>query len=225
MWRRSPNLASFPCGGSSAMVKGVNVSDAASYLNAAHPHPPLSANLLLSFTMKSMSCRLAGTVVPGNASCFFGFQWIFAILAPSGKGLPFPGIPGWEGFVISGLGRITPISFSFRLMERVCQPSYPLNSENASPFGTRTAYLAWAVSCAEMVLPPKTASTETASETTTITTARILLLFIATLLVFCGRPVSWASRPATAELIRVKRHEVPDAHRRPAGHPLPPVRQ
>ena len=62
-------------------------------------------------------------------------------------------------------------------METVCQPSYPLNSENASPFGTRTVYLAWAVSCAEMALPPKTASTETASETTTITTAGILLLF------------------------------------------------
>src|SRR5713101_425410 len=31
-----------------------------------------------------------------------------------------------------------------------------------------------------MTLPPKTASTETASETTTITTAGILLLFIAT---------------------------------------------
>src|SRR2546422_3944124 len=68
-------------------------------------------------------------------------------------------------------------------METVCQPSYPLNSENASPFGTRTVYLAWPVSCAEMALPPKTASTETASETTTITTAGILLLFIATPLV------------------------------------------
>src|SRR6266852_744158 len=68
-------------------------------------------------------------------------------------------------------------------METVCQPSYPLNSENASPFGTRTVYLAWPVSCAEMTPPPKTASTETASETTPITTAGILLLFIATLLV------------------------------------------
>src|SRR6266480_1495237 len=64
-------------------------------------------------------------------------------------------------------------------METVCQPSYPLNSENASPFGTRTVYFAWAVSCAEMAPPPKTASTETASETTTITTAGTLLLFIA----------------------------------------------
>src|SRR5260370_37357598 len=36
-----------------------------------------------------------------------------------------------------------------------CQSSYPLNSENASPFGTCTVYL----SCAEMALPPKTAST------------------------------------------------------------------
>ena len=33
------------------------------------------------------------------------------------------------------------------------------------------------------------------------------------------------SRPTAAELIRVKRHEVPDAHRRPAGHPLHAVRQ
>src|SRR5207253_8601395 len=34
-------------------VAGVNISDAASYLNTAYPHPPASANLLLSFTMKS----------------------------------------------------------------------------------------------------------------------------------------------------------------------------
>src|SRR2546427_5890046 len=78
-------------------------------------------------------------------------------------------------------------------METVCQASYPLNSENASPFGTRTVYLAWAVSCAEIVLPPKPASTETASETTTITAAGILLLLIATLLV-----VYWL--PATARI-------------------------
>src|SRR5437773_11384283 len=67
-------------------------------------------------------------------------------------------------------------------METVCQPSYPLNSENASPFGTRTVYFAWAVSCAEMALTPKTASTETARATTVITTAGILLLSISTLL-------------------------------------------
>ena len=93
MWHPSPHLASFPCGGSSAVVAGVKVSDAALYLNAAHPHPPLSANLLLSFTMKSTSCRLAGTVALGNVSIFFGFQWIFAIWEPSGNGLPLPGIP------------------------------------------------------------------------------------------------------------------------------------
>src|SRR6185436_8251936 len=78
-------------------------------------------------------------------------------------------------------------------MEIVCQPSYPRNSENASPFGTRTVYLAWPVSCAEMVLPPRTASTETASETTTITTTGILFRFIATLLGCCGRPASGTS--------------------------------
>src|SRR2546426_11277945 len=31
-------------------------------------------------------------------------------------------------------------------------------------------------------------------------------------------------RPTAAELIRVKRHKLPDAHRRPAGHPLHAVR-
>src|SRR2546425_2680827 len=101
-------------------------------------------------------------------------------------------------------------------METVCQLSYPLTSENASPFGTRTVYLAWPVSCADVALLPRTARTETASETTTITTAGILLLFIATLLFL---------RPTAAELIRVKRHELPDARRRPAGHLLHAVRQ
>jgi hypothetical protein len=40
-------------------------------------------------------------------------------------------------------------------MEMACHPSYPLNSENASPPGTFTVYL----SCAEMALPTKMAST------------------------------------------------------------------
>jgi hypothetical protein len=32
-------------------------------------------------------------------------------------------------------------------------------------------------------------------------------------------------RSPPAELLRVQRHKVPDAHRRPAGHPLHAVRQ
>src|SRR5262249_18688690 len=48
--------------------------------------------------MKSMSCRGSGTVVGAGASAlFFAFQWIFAILEPSGKGLPFPGNTGLVG--------------------------------------------------------------------------------------------------------------------------------
>src|SRR5215831_20247964 len=31
----------------------------------------------------------------GERLLLFGFQWIFAILEPSGKGLPLPGIPDW----------------------------------------------------------------------------------------------------------------------------------
>src|SRR3954466_3609709 len=56
---------------------------------------------------------------------------------------------------MTGLARITSIMFPVWLTATVCQSSYPLNSENASPFGTCTVYL----SCAEMALPPKTAST------------------------------------------------------------------
>src|SRR5215213_2363532 len=35
--------------------------------------------------MKSTSCWAPGTVVSGKYWCFAGFQWTFAILAPSGK--------------------------------------------------------------------------------------------------------------------------------------------
>ena len=49
-------------------------------------------------------------------------------------------------------------------------PSYPLNSENASPPGTFTVYL----SCAEMAKPPKTAS-----HTVAIPIVNMLLRFIA----------------------------------------------
>src|SRR5216683_8232359 len=55
-------------------------------------------------------------------------------------------------------------------METTCQASYPLNSENASPFGTFTVYL----SCAGMAEPLTTASTPVI-----IAIVRILLPFIA----------------------------------------------
>src|SRR5262245_57117478 len=44
-------------------------------------------------------------------------------------------------------------------METVCQASYPLNSENASPLGTCTVYLPCPVSCAVTTRPPRTPST------------------------------------------------------------------
>src|SRR5262250_528385 len=49
---------------------------------------------------------------------------------------------------------MTSIRSPLWLTATVGQSSNPLNSENASPFGTCTVYL----SCAEMALPPKTAS-------------------------------------------------------------------
>src|SRR6202035_5081482 len=112
-WHANPHLASFPCGGLSVKVPGLNVSDAASYSNTAHPHPPLSANLLLSFTIKSTSCWVPGTVAAGKVSIFLGFQWIFASLAPSGNGLPLAGMLAKYALIITGLARIAAIKFPF----------------------------------------------------------------------------------------------------------------
>src|SRR5882672_11066883 len=56
-------------------------------------------------------------------------------------------------------------------MEMVCQPSYPLNSENASPFGTFRVYLSWA----EIAAPVA----RTASATVIPTVINVPLLVIA----------------------------------------------
>src|SRR5262245_15748880 len=65
---------------------------------------------------------------------------------------------------------MTAITRSFRLTEIVSHVSYPLNSANASPPGTFTAYL----SCAKMARPPMTAS-----HTVAIPIIHTLLRFIA----------------------------------------------
>ena len=54
--------------------------------------------------MKSTSCSVPGTVAAGNVSSFFGFQWILAILEPSGNGLPLPGMPASVGVDHHGIG-------------------------------------------------------------------------------------------------------------------------
>src|SRR5258707_10984670 len=65
---------------------------------------------------------------------------------------------------MAGLPRITATAFGFRLTETTCQASYPLNSENESPFGTFTVYL----SCAEMAQLPTKASTSVIIEIVSI---------------------------------------------------------
>jgi hypothetical protein len=63
-------------------------------LNSAYPQPLLAGNLALSFSMKKTFFRVSGTSTEKGASVlFFGIHWIFAILEPSGKGLPLPGTP------------------------------------------------------------------------------------------------------------------------------------
>jgi hypothetical protein len=45
--------------------------------------------------MKPIAAWVSGTTVDGSGASvlFFGFQWIFTIFEPSGKGFPLPGMP------------------------------------------------------------------------------------------------------------------------------------
>src|SRR3954451_14109633 len=58
---------------------------------------------------------------------------------------------------------MTATTLSLRLSEIVCQVSYPLNSEKASPPGTRTAYLPGPESWADGTRPPSVDSQSAAS--------------------------------------------------------------
>src|ERR1700732_579581 len=79
----------------------------------------------------------------------------------------------------------------FSLMAMTGQPSYPLNSANASPPGTCRVYL----SCAEMALPPKTA---TAAATITISKDAIFVMLIPPLR-FVNEVKLFKSTPARRE--------------------------
>src|SRR5436190_7035606 len=68
---------------------------------------------------------------------------------------------------------MTATNLLFRLIAMVCHASYPLNSENASPPGTLTAYLLAAESCADMARPPRVAS-----QTVAIPIVSMLMRFI-----------------------------------------------
>src|SRR6516165_2350193 len=79
-----------------------------------YPHPCVSENLLLSFSMNSTSVRSPGTVSgvlaeKGRSVNFFGLHSIFAILEPSGKGLPLPGTPSLYALIITGFARMMGI--------------------------------------------------------------------------------------------------------------------
>src|ERR1700722_6810462 len=89
-----------------------------------------------------MSCKVSGTFTEKGASVlFFSFHSIFAILEPSGNGMPLPGTPALWASIITGLATIALSSSSVSLTETTCQSSYPLKSENASPFGTCRVYV------------------------------------------------------------------------------------
>src|SRR5208282_5754323 len=116
----------------------------------AYPHPPLFGNLLLSFSMKKACAKTSGTSTTKVASVLFlGFHWSFAIMEPSGKGLPLPGTPALYALIMIGLATITLSTSSVRAVETTDQSSYPLKSENAIPLGDFSEYL----SCAATATP------------------------------------------------------------------------
>src|SRR5208282_4970782 len=77
--------------------------------------------------------------------------------------------------IITGLATISLMTFveSVKLGATTCQSSYPLNSENASPFGTFSVYL----SCAA-----RASATRTERNTPTNRVTRIVLPFMRNLL-------------------------------------------
>src|SRR5262249_37732701 len=83
-------------------------------------------------------------------SSVLAVQWTFAILAPSGKGLPLPGMPALYASIIMEFPRITASLSLLWLTAITCQLSYPLNSEKASPPGTFREYFSC---CAKRVRP------------------------------------------------------------------------
>src|SRR3954471_12877652 len=94
MWSFAFTATWHACPQSEGLGSAVNLSDAASSLNTAYPHPPLFGKLLLSFSMTKACVKTSGTSTTKGASVFFfGFHWSFTILEPSGKGWPLPGTP------------------------------------------------------------------------------------------------------------------------------------
>src|SRR6476620_5275028 len=126
--------------------------------------------------MTKACVKTSGTsTMKGASVLFFGFHWSFAILEPSGKGLPLPGTPALYALIMVGLATITLSTSSVLAVETTAQSSYPLKSENAIPLGDFSEYL----SCAEMAMavPQRTASTAVA-----IANVSVVLRFMADLL-------------------------------------------
>ena len=86
-WRRSPAAAVACVAGPERIGRGVILERAISP-SAAVREPLAVLHHEINVMQGARHQRLTGLVV-----FFFGVQWIFAILAPSGKGLPLPGMP------------------------------------------------------------------------------------------------------------------------------------
>ena len=83
-------------------ANGLNVSDAASCLSVAYPHPFVSGNRLESFTMNATSMNFPGhdrSIGQRGGTRFIPFD--LAIIAPSGTDGPFAGMPALNEQIIT----------------------------------------------------------------------------------------------------------------------------
>jgi hypothetical protein len=141
-------------------------------------HPLVSRDLLESYSMNETDFRVSGSSTKWeDTELSILDHSIFTIRRPSEKGLPLPGMPSLDAFIIAGFLRIALIPSPVSLTATSCLDSYPMNSENATPFSAFTVQL----SCAARAMRAKKerdATTITNAEMILILHLHYLLLFI-----------------------------------------------
>src|SRR6476646_1765503 len=89
--------------------------------------------------MNETDFRVLGTSTGyGDTGLLCFSQSILVIIAPSGTGLPLPGMPSLRALIITALPRIAFNSSGVWLGAIVCHVSFPVTSANERPFGTFT---------------------------------------------------------------------------------------
>src|SRR5262245_19621035 len=100
-----------------SLVAGLYAPAAPSYWKVAYPQPFVSVNRFESLTMTPTSVCSPGTVTPyGEAGLGTLNHSIFAIMVPSGTGLPLPGNPSRYAVTMTGFPTIALMQPVFEVL-------------------------------------------------------------------------------------------------------------